>query len=101
MLIKNGTLIDPKTKTSKKIDIYIEEGAIKKIEENLSAKPEYTNETTIDADGLIVAPGLIDTHIHFRDPGFTYKEDLHTGSLAAAKGGVTSVACGRQGTSHA
>lgn len=93
MLIKNGTLIDPKTKTSKKIDIYIEEDAIKKIEENLSAKPEYTNETTIDADGLIIAPGLIDTHIHFRDPGFTYKEDLHTGSLAAAKGGVTSVIC--------
>ena len=93
MLIKNGTLIYPKTKTSKKIDIYIEEDAIKKIEENLSAKPEYTNETTIDADGLIIAPGLIDNHIHFRDPGFTYKEDLHTGSLAAAKGGVTSVIC--------
>ena len=53
MLIKNGTLIDPKTKTSKKIDIYIEEDAIKKIEENLSAKPEYTNETTIDADGSL------------------------------------------------
>ena len=47
----------------------------------------------IDADGLIVAPGLIDTHIHFRDPGFTYKEDLHTGALSAAKGGVTTVIC--------
>lgn len=93
MLIKNGTLIDPKTKTSKKVDIYIEKGIIKKIEENLAAKPEYTAETIVDADGLIVAPGLIDTHIHFRDPGFTYKEDLHTGSLAAARGGVTSVIC--------
>ena len=93
MLIKNGTLIDPKTKTSKKVDIYIEKGIIKKIEENLAAKPEYTGKMIIDADGLIVAPGLIDTHIHFRDPGFTYKEDLHTGSLAAAKGGVTSVIC--------
>jgi len=93
MLIKNGTLIDPKTKTSKKVDIYIEKGIIKNIEENLAAKPEYTAETIVDADGLIVAPGLIDTHIHFRDPGFTYKEDLHTGSLAAAKGGVTSVIC--------
>lgn len=93
MLIKNGTLIDPKTKTSRKMDIYIEEGTIRNIAENLSANPEYTGETIIDADGLIVAPGLIDTHIHFRDPGFTYKEDLHTGSLAAAKGGVTSVIC--------
>lgn len=93
MLIKNGTLIDPKTKTSKKVEIYIEKGIIKNIEENLAAKPEYTAETIVDADGLIVAPGLIDTHIHFRDPGFTYKEDLHTGSLAAARGGVTSVIC--------
>ena len=93
MLIKNGTLIDPKTKTSKKVDIYIEKGIIKNIEENLAAKTEYTGKMIIDADGLIVAPGLIDTHIHFRDPGFTYKEDLHTGSLAAAKGGVTSVIC--------
>lgn len=93
MLIKNGTLIDPKTKTSKKVDIYIEKGIIKNIEETLAAKPEYTAETIVDADGLIVAPGLIDTHIHFRDPGFTYKEDLHTGSLAAARGGVTSVIC--------
>ena len=42
---------------------------------------------------LVIAPGLIDTHVHFRDPGFTYKEDLHTGSLAAAKGGFTSVVC--------
>ena len=47
----------------------------------------------LDATGLVVAPGLIDTHVHFRDPGFTYKEDLHTGSLAAAAGGFTSVIC--------
>ena len=42
---------------------------------------------------MIVGPGLIDTHVHFRDPGFTYKEDIHTGSLAAAKGGFTTVVC--------
>lgn len=41
----------------------------------------------------MISPGLVDTHIHFRDPGFTYKEDLHTGSLAAAAGGFTSVIC--------
>jgi len=51
------------------------------------------NEEVLDINGLIIAPGLVDTHIHFRDPGFTYKEDLHTGSLAAAKGGFTSVIC--------
>ena len=47
----------------------------------------------LDLTGLTVAPGLVDTHIHFRDPGLTYKEDLHTGALAAARGGVTSVIC--------
>lgn len=93
MIIKNGTLIDPFTKTSKKADIYIEENTIRQIAPDLSDKAEFAAESVIDAEGMIVAPGLIDTHIHFRDPGFTYKEDLHTGSLAAAKGGVTSVIC--------
>ena len=47
----------------------------------------------IDADGMIVAPGLVDTHVHFRDPGFTYKEDIITGAAAAARGGFTTVVC--------
>lgn len=47
----------------------------------------------IDAHGMIVAPGLVDVHVHFRDPGFTYKEDIHTGAKAAAKGGFTTVVC--------
>ena len=47
----------------------------------------------IDAAGLVVAPGLIDVHVHFRDPGLTYKEDIQTGALAAAKGGFTTVVC--------
>lgn len=93
MIIKNGTVIDPFTKTTKQTDIYIEDGIIKRLDSNLSILEEYASEEVIDAQGLTVAPGLIDTHIHFRDPGFTYKEDLHTGSLAAAKGGVTSVIC--------
>lgn len=89
MLIKNGFLINPKTRTEEKCDIRIEDGLVKEIG-NLSITD---GEDVIDAEGLIVAPGLIDTHIHFRDPGFTHKEDLHTGSLSAARGGFTSVIC--------
>lgn len=89
MLIKNGFLINPKTNTEAFADIRVENGIILEIGQ-LTAKE---NEEILDISGLTIAPGLIDTHIHFRDPGFTYKEDLHTGSLAAAKGGFTSVIC--------
>ena len=47
----------------------------------------------IDATGLVVCPGLVDLHVHLRDPGLTYKEDIFTGTAAAARGGVTSMAC--------
>lgn len=47
----------------------------------------------INAEGCVVAPGLVDVHVHFRDPGFTYKEDLETGSRAASAGGFTTVVC--------
>ena len=89
MLIKNGFLINPKTKTQDILDIRVENGIISEIG-HLTTKEK---EDILDISGLTIAPGLIDTHIHFRDPGFTYKEDLHTGSLAAAKGGFTSVIC--------
>lgn len=89
MLIKNGFLINPKTGIEGKVDIRIADGIIAEIGE----LTVIDQETVIDATGMTVAPGLIDTHIHFRDPGFTYKEDLHTGSLSAAKGGFTSVIC--------
>lgn len=89
MLIKNGYLINPATNTSDYLDIRTENGMITEIGQ-LDAKMD---ENVLDITGLTIAPGLIDTHIHFRDPGFTYKEDLHTGSLAAAKGGFTSVIC--------
>lgn len=90
MLIKNGFLIDPATQKSGRYDIRVESGVIQKIDEEISAMKD---EEVIEADGLTVAPGLIDTHVHFRDPGFTHKETLHTGSLAAAHGGFTSVIC--------
>ena len=103
MIIKNGTILDPCTKTVQKADLHIKDGIICAISADLSTADSkqstglflrmHGNEEVLDAEGLMIAPGLIDTHIHFRDPGFTYKEDLHTGSLAAARGGVTSVIC--------
>ena len=90
MLLKNGFLINPRTATQEKMDIRISDGVIRTLGTGLT--PEE-GEQVLDLSGLTVAPGLIDTHIHFRDPGFTYKEDIHTGSLAAAKGGFTSVVC--------
>ena len=90
MIIKNALLTDPSTHTSRKCDIRITGGLISEIGEDLSPAP---SEDAISAEGLVAAPGLIDTHVHFRDPGFTRKENLHTGSLAAAKGGFTAVIC--------
>ncbi len=89
MLIKNGYLVNPLTNTSEFADIRVENGIICEIGQLTALE----NEEILDIAGLTIAPGLIDTHIHFRDPGFTYKEDLHTGSLSAAKGGFTSVIC--------
>ena len=90
MIIKNGFITDPASGTSRCADILIRDGIIREIAENISAAPD---ETVIEAGGLTIAPGLIDTHVHFRDPGFTYKETLHTGALAAARGGFTTVVC--------
>lgn len=82
--------MNPNTHTSYKTDIRILDGIIEEIGTDLN---ENFQEERLDAEGLVIAPGLIDTHTHFRDPGFTHKETLHTGSLAAAKGGFTSVIC--------
>ena len=90
MLLKNGHLIDPATRTTAPLDIRITNGIITELAQDLAPQNE---EEILDLSGLTVAPGLVDTHVHFRDPGLTYKEDIHTGSLAAAKGGFTSVIC--------
>ena len=96
--IKNGRLLNPATNYDEKANILINDGKVSKI----TSKPweEIENEERtckndevqmIDAEGCIVAPGLVDVHVHFRDPGFTYKEDIETGARAALKGGFTSV----------
>lgn len=88
ILIQNGRVLDPATKTDKVCDVYLEEGIIRKVEEKLEASPE---DQVIEAKGCFVMPGLVDLHVHFRDPGQEYKEDLYTGARAAARGGVTTV----------
>lgn len=93
LLIKNGHITDAKTKRDMIADILIKDGKIAEIAPDIQILKEGTKEevTQIDATGKTVIPGLVDVHVHFRDPGFTYKEDIHTGALAAAKGGFTSV----------
>ena len=91
ILIRGGRIIDAATDTDKIGDIYLEDGMIKEIGDQLTAKEK--SDRVIDAKGCLVMPGLIDLHVHFRDPGLTYKEDIETGSKAAAKGGFTTVCC--------
>lgn len=86
MKISNIRIINPATNTDKIADIIIENDSIKEIGETL----QYSGEE-IDGTGLVCCPGLIDVHVHFRDPGFTHKEDIFTGAKAAAAGGFTTV----------
>ncbi len=89
LLIQNGYLLDPKSGREGNYDVLTDGEKIVKIGEKLSF-PRAGCEI-IDAEGLLVAPGLVDVHVHFRDPGFTGKEDIMTGARAAAKGGFTTV----------
>jgi len=98
ILIKNGVVIDPKTKTEEKKDIAIKDGVIVKLCEDIDVQTlsQLWNVAAeqievIDATDKLIGPGLVDVHVHFRDPGFTYKEDILTGSEAAKKGGFTTV----------
>lgn len=90
LLIKNGRVIDPLSGLDAKKDLLIKGNNIIEIEDSIENMEEYR---LIDAEGLIIAPGLIDVHVHFRDPGQTHKEDMVSGSEAAARGGFTTVVC--------
>ena len=87
ILIKNAHICDPATNMDCEGDIFLVDGVIADIGTDL----DYETEVTIDASGLIAAPGLVDMHVHLRDPGQTEKEDIISGCKAAAAGGVTSV----------
>ncbi len=88
-VIRNGRIIDPANNRNEMADLWIVDGKIATPESN---QAEMQIEE-IDAEGLIVSPGLIDIHVHFREPGFSWKETIESGSRAAAAGGFTTVVC--------
>jgi dihydroorotase len=89
ILIKGGRVISPAQKLDKTCDVLIEKGKVTAIGKNLDDK----GADVIDAAGMVVTPGLVDIHVHLRDPGLEYKEDIASGTLSAVTGGFTSVAC--------
>ena len=88
-ILKYGTVIDPSQKLHDKLDVLIIDGKVAKIEKDI----EESDAEIIDCKGLFIAPGLIDMHVHLRDPGQCYKEDIISGCESACAGGVTAVCC--------
>ena len=88
ILIKEGRVLDPASKTDKVMDVLIKDGFIAAMEENID---ESQADEVIDASGCMVMPGLVDLNAHFREPGLEHKETIRTGSRAAARGGYTTV----------
>lgn len=91
-LIRGGRVIDPSQDLDGTLDLLIEDGAVARIDGRIDG-PEARDVEVIDAAGLVVSPGLLDIHIHLREPGQEYKETVRTGTMAAAAGGFTGVAC--------
>ncbi len=87
ILIKNGRVLDPSQKMDAVQDILLDNGRVSAISETIAEEADRV----IDASGCYVMPGLIDMHVHLREPGFEYKETIHTGGMAAARGGFTTV----------
>jgi dihydroorotase len=90
MIIRNGRVIDPANKRDEVTDLYIADG---RIADGTGVGGQKAEAEEIDARGLIVAPGLIDIHVHLREPGFSHKETIESGARAAAAGGFTTVVC--------
>lgn len=99
LYIKNGRVVDPVTKTDELLDVFVDEGKIVKVLKPTEAEAFFaeqvrikgSNPEVLDAAGCVVSPGLMDVHVHFRDPGFTYKEDIDSGAKVALAGGITTV----------
>ena len=89
LIIRNGRVIDPASGLDAIRDVLIEDGRIAGVGEKL----HVTGAEKFDATGMVVTPGLIDMHVHLREPGFEYAETIETGSRAAAAGGFTSICC--------
>lgn len=93
ILVKQIQVLDPESGLSKEMDIEIKDSSISRLEPSGTLKAQGDGWTVIEGRGLICAPGFTDVHVHFRDPGLTYKEDIGTGAKAAAAGGFTRVVC--------
>ena len=87
LLIKNGRILDPSSGLDSVEDLLVEDEFIVKVEKDM----KITADEIIDASGFFVMPGLIDLHVHLREPGFEHKETIKTGTLAAARGGFTTI----------
>ncbi len=90
ILIRRGRVIDPASGLDKILDVAVLNGKVVEIARRLSPGPARR---VVDADGCIVTPGLVDPHVHLREPGHEHKETIQTGALAAARGGFTSICC--------
>jgi len=96
ILVRNGLILDPDINLQEVGDLWIEDGKVAGIRTASISEGEIPTaeaDTILEAEGKWVVPGLIDLHVHFRDPGFEYKEEIHTGCMAAARGGFTTVCC--------
>src|SRR5215208_5559166 len=91
LLVRGGRVVDPSQDLDGRFDLLLAGGVVERLDETIEAAGDDLE--VRDASGLVVAPGFIDLHVHLREPGQEYKETVRTGTLAAAAGGFTAVAC--------